>query len=239
VPALAAKPCGKPWWRRSEPVESRVLAQLLDLVFPPKCLGCERRGVALCIECRGDLPFLPPDVCYRCAARRGARGTCRGCRQLSPALSSVRAPFAYEGAARGAVLALKFRSGRYLVPLMADFLGQALGQRPVAADLVVPVPLAPRRLRQRGFNQASLLATEVAKVLGADVAEVLERAERPAQQTLGAAARLENLNGAIRCSQPNAVHGRQVILVDDVVTTSQLQPGALTIERHYARAAPA
>jgi ComF family protein len=151
---------------------------------------------------------------------RGPRGVCRGCRRLSPALSGVRAAFAYEGAARTAVLTLKFKSGRYLAPLMGELLREELDVRPLHADVVVPVPLAAGRLRQRGFNQALLLANEVAwAVHGSVRAEALRRHDRPAQQTLRAAERLVNLDGAFRCEAPAEVQGHRVLLVDDVVTT--------------------
>jgi competence protein ComFC len=145
---------------------------------------------------------------------------CRGCRQLSPALSGVRAAFAYETAARAAVLTLKFKSGRYLAPMMGEFLRAELMRRPLQADIVVPVPLAQSRLRQRGFNQAQLLAAEVAvAVSGTIVEDALTRAERVAQQTLNAADRLVNLEGAFSCATANQIQGRRVLLVDDVVTT--------------------
>jgi ComF family protein len=151
---------------------------------------------------------------------RGPRGVCRGCRRLSPALNGIRAAFAYEGAARTAVLTLKFKSGRYLAPLMGEFLRAELAVRPLHVDLVVPVPLAPGRLRGRGFNQALLLASEVAEVVcGSVSAELLRRDERTAQQTLRAADRLLNLQGAVTCQEMDNVHGRRVLLVDDVVTT--------------------
>jgi ComF family protein len=145
---------------------------------------------------------------------------CRGCRRLSPALSGVRAAFAYDGAARAAVLTLKFKSGRYLAPLMGEFLRAELRRRPLQADVVVPVPLATARLRQRGFNQAQLLAAEVAEVVrGTVVANALSREERQAQQTLRAADRLVNLEGAFSCAATNEVQGRRILLIDDVVTT--------------------
>jgi ComF family protein len=151
---------------------------------------------------------------------RGPRGVCRGCRQLSPALSGVRAAFAYENAARAAVLTLKFRSGRYLAPLMGEFLRAELGRRPLQADVVVPVPLASARLRQRGFNQALLLAEQIAPaVRGVVAGNALQRHDRPAQQTLQAAERLVNLEGAFACDAATEVHGRRILLVDDVVTT--------------------
>ena len=84
----------------------------------------------------------------------------------------------------------------------------------------MPVPLAPGRLRQRGFNQASLLAEEVAAaVRGVIVAGALTRQERPAQSSLKAARRLLNLAGAFACPRPHDVDGTRVLVVDDVVTT--------------------
>jgi ComF family protein len=197
-----------------------ALRLVAEAVFPARCIGCGRRGVALCHRCRMELPYLPLAVCPRCAAVRGARGVCRGCRRLSPALTSVRAPFSYNGAARSAVLALKFKSGRYLAPLMGEFLREFLARRPLQADIVVPVPLAPGRLRQRGFNQAMLLAEEVgAAVRGVILADALTREERPAQSSLKAAGRLVNVAGAFACPTPQDVNGTRVLVVDDVVTT--------------------
>ena len=193
---------------------------LAEALFPSKCIGCQRRGTCLCAACREELPYLPSGVCRRCASLRGPRGVCRGCRRLSPALSGVRAAFAYDGAARAAVLTLKFKSGRYLAPLMGEFLRAELRRRPLQADVVVPVPLATARLRQRGFNQAQLLAAEVAAVVrGTVVANALAREERQAQQTLRAADRLVNLEGAFSCAATNEVQGRRILLIDDVVTT--------------------
>jgi ComF family protein len=130
----------------------------------------------------------------------------------------VRAPFAYAGAARTAVLNLKFRSGRYLVPLMGELLCTRLDA--VQFDLVVPVPLSSRRLRDRGFNQAALLAVHVADALQAELdCGVLARVERQSQRRLNATRRLVNLHGAFSFTGQTDVLGRRVLLVDDVVTT--------------------
>ena len=197
-----------------------ALRLVAETVFPARCIGCGWRGVALCRSCRAELPYLPTSVCRRCASVRGPRGVCRGCRRMSPTLTSVRAPFSYDGAARSAVLTLKFKSGRYLAPLMGELLREFLAERPLQADIVVPVPLAPGRLRQRGFNQASLLAEEVAAaVRGVILAGALTRQERPAQSSLKAARRLLNLAGAFACPTPHDVNGSRVLVVDDVVTT--------------------
>jgi len=143
---------------------------------------------------------------------------CRGCRRLSPHLNWVRAPFAYAGAARTAVLNLKFRSGRYLAPLMGNLLGAWLTGAEV--DVIVPVPLSPRRLRERGFSQALLLGEHVSSALHVPIAtDVLTRIDRPSQHTLTASKRLGNLAGAFTCQEPDQVRNARVLLVDDVVTT--------------------
>lgn len=187
---------------------------LLDELFPPRCIGCARRGLALCGPCRAELPYLPQGVCARCASHPGPHG-CRGCRRLSPALGWVRAPFAYAGAARTAVLTLKFRSGRYLTPLMGELLCDRLSE--LQFDTVVPVPLSPERQRLRGFNQASLLAEHVSVRLNAPLMTALSRADRPSQRSLGESGRLSNLRGAFTCCRD--VGGERILLVDDVVTT--------------------
>jgi ComF family protein len=193
---------------------------LLEQIFPSRCIVCARRGTALCRRCRDRLPYMPTGVCRRCATILAPRGACRGCRNLSPALNRVWAALAYDGPARRAVVTLKFRGGRYLVETMGDLMRDAVRLRPVQADLVVPVPLAPRRLRARGFNQAELLARELMPVVGgALTVDLLRRVDRPPQQTLAATERLTNLRGTFACTQPGSVRGRTVLLVDDVITT--------------------
>jgi ComF family protein len=197
-----------------------VLDALWDRLFPARCIGCGRRGQALCAPCRHELPLLSRSVCARCATTRPQRGVCRGCRQLSPQLTSIRAICAYQGAARKAVHTLKFRSGRYLAPLIGELMRDELARRPLRADLLVPVPMARDRMRDRGYNQAELLAHELAPGIGAPVVSgVLERASRMPQHTLGASERHDNLQGAITCVAPAEVIGRRILVIDDVCTT--------------------
>lgn len=196
-----------------------MLASLLEVLFPARCVGCARRGEALCPSCRESLPYLPLSACQRCASVPAGRGRCRPCRFLPRELASIRAVCAYEGAARRAVHALKFRSARYLAPALGALMAQTACRRPLSADVVVPVPLAPGRLRQRGYNQAELLAAAVVPAVGGQLAVVLTRKQRPAQQTLNAAERRSNLKGAVHCPRADLVAGQRILLVDDVVTT--------------------
>lgn len=197
-----------------------MLDALWGTLFPARCLGCSRRGTVLCLECAGSVPYLPAGACLRCATPPPRGRTCYACRRLSPALVNVRAVCIYEGVARTAVHTLKFRSGRYVAPVLGRLLRENLARQPLRADLVVPVPMPSRRLRERGYNQARLLAEQVVEQVGGTLAPgLLEKDDRPPQRTLAAAERLANLRGAIRCTDPARVAGRRVLLTDDVMTT--------------------
>jgi len=116
------------------------------------------------------------------------------------------------------VHSFKFRGGRNLAPLLGEMVRQHLEQRPLRAELVVPVPLAPRRHKERGYNQAQLLAEQILPAIGGVLADdALVRDDRPAQKTLDAAQRLVNLQGAIRSN--GHVEGKRIVLIDDVATT--------------------
>lgn len=109
--------------------------------------------------------------------------------------------------------------GDYLGSLLAESLRRGLGTEGVTTDLVVPLPLHPRRERERGFNQAAVLATPVARVLGAPVLAALERTtETRSQVGLGFEARRRNVRQAFRCVAHD-LNGLHVLLIDDVVTT--------------------
>jgi competence protein ComFC len=194
-----------------------VLRALAELLFPARCVGCQRSGSVLCARCRRDLKYLD-GVCHRCALpRRGWSSDCRGCARLSAALRSLRAVCAYEGAARSAVHALKYRGGRLLAESMGELMRDALRQRPLMAELVVPVPMSSRRRKERGYNHSLLLALQVAPSVGGVVAAVLERQHRQTQQGLSAAARASNIAGTVRARQQ--LHGERVLVIDDVATT--------------------
>jgi ComF family protein len=105
---------------------------------------------------------------------------------------------------------------------MGELLRDALTLRPVTVDLVMPVPLAPARLRERGFNQAALLAAEVVGSVGAELrCDGLVREARPPQSRLSGEARRLNVRGSISMASDvsGRIAGRRVLLVDDVVTT--------------------
>jgi ComF family protein len=208
------------------------LRVLLDGVFPPHCEACERpvplgHGSCLCAPCRAAMAPPPEPLCSRCGAPLGASrpsDQCYRCLRHAPAFSAARAAALYLASDTGlnplaaAVKALKYRRRRVL----ADALGVLLAERyPFADDAVlVPVPLHRARLRERGFNQAVLLARALGRCRGLPVAPrcLVRTRVTGAQARLTASERRRNLKGAfaLRSSLPAT---RSIVLVDDVLTT--------------------
>jgi ComF family protein len=148
---------------------------------------------------------------------------CGGCRLDPPEFSYARAATRYEDVVREALHAFKFRGRRGLAAPLGDLLVDALSEGLPAGvpDLILPVPLHPRRERERGFNQARLLAGRVGRAWGRPVrADVLARSRATTSQTdLDGVARRANVRGAFRVRRPELIAGRHVVLVDDILTT--------------------
>jgi ComF family protein len=186
----------------------------LDLLLPPACAGCGRFGDLICAACSAsfraasapDDRFAAPDAGI----------------VIGDALAMAVAAFAHTAQLRRAMQRLKYGgSGRVALPLARaaapalEALVQVCGPLPL-----VPVPVHAGRLRQRGYNQAALLAAALSIEVGLPVLDILERPRATARQHgLGKAARLHNLRGAFAL-RDGAATPRHLILVDDILTTS-------------------
>lgn len=193
------------------------------LLFPPRCQLCGAPGVArrdLCAGCHGDLPWLGA-ACVHCAAPLPATGhTCGDCQRRPPRFDRVLAPFRYGPPLDHLVQRLKFHqdlaAGRLLGELMAE---RVLADRIPLPDCLLPVPLHPTRLAERGFNQALEIGRPIRKALGIPIAPRLVRRVKATatQSLLPAARRAGNLRGAFAVAGgPVPEH---VAILDDVLTT--------------------
>ena len=201
-----------------------LLSDLVSLFWPRTCAACgEKCEGQVCESCAAAVSARLPDLC--CAvcgktilASDGAAGTasptCAGCRARHPAFDAARSAVDYDGPAKAVAKALKYHKCMGLAPWMAEWMhGCAMA----------PVPLHYFREVGRGYNQAALLARALARRLGADMAEkALRRTRWTGTQTkLDAAARRRNMVGAfaLRPGFADAVPGKRILLVDDVMTT--------------------
>ena len=201
---------------------SRLGQIALDLIYPPRCAICSRGGSMLCSACEASLPRPLPPRCPRCWLPRFESTRCRHCDEKPLSLNAVRAAYRYEKEARRLVHALKYRDQSALAPIMAGSMGLIARDEGLAADVILPVPLTAARQRQRGYNQASLLAKEVARALNTPILPRALRRTRsspPQAQTASAEQRRRNVEGAFRVSRTELVAGKRVLLVDDVITT--------------------
>ena len=200
-------------------VLSKVARSALDLLFPLSCAVCGREGRYLCPGCEARLPRLLEPYCRRCADPN-EEGVCDWCRSRPPAFDGVRAPYLMEDAVREMVHHFKYRNLRAAAPELGCLLASYLEAEPTRAEVLVPVPLHPRRERERGYNQAELLAHELSRLTGLPMESHAVRRTRntPPQVSMrGHDDRGRAVRGAFECV--GDVAGRRVLLIDDVVTS--------------------
>ncbi|MCK2095400.1 ComF family protein [Thauera aromatica] len=198
-----------------------LLSRLADFALPQECFVCgdEAGGEALCTACAATLPRRPGTACPQCALPALGAGPCGACLRAGSAYDATRALYDFAFPVDAMVHALKYRHRLALSRFFAAELAAGAGDFGVDADLVLPMPLHPRRLAERGFNQAVELARPFARMRGLPLALTLVGKVRnvPAQAGLGREARLRNPRAAFECRA--RVDGRRVIVVDDVMTT--------------------
>lgn len=203
---------------------------LLELFLPRACLGCRDRippedGQGLvCGRCRTLLRSPPPPRCPRCDLPLGTGAppgeTCLECCEWPPILASARAAVVMEPPADALVHALKYGGWRSLGEMMGSRMASVsvpFQGKPVA----VFVPTTEQRRRERGYNQAEVLARVVARLWGVPLVEALERPVGRTQVRLSPQERRSNVLGSftLRPGLDSLIRGREVILIDDVLTT--------------------
>ena len=191
----------------------RAIAEaILELLYPTraKCLGCgDERGCDepfLCEECRN---LLRPVQILTVRNEWKERG-----------LESAAFVYYYGRPIKGLIRSFKFHSVRILAGSMAQDMAELIKEKAAGdCDMMIPVPLHPARLRERGFNQAEVLARALAEKCGMEMrTDILDRIRRTKQQAkLSGIRRMGNTEGAFRAKKD--LTGRRVLLVDDVVTT--------------------
>jgi len=205
----------------------------LDLLFPRWCVGCGKEGSYICDDCRRNLPFISPPVCPYCGRPLGHETQCRGCDNTPAEIDGIRAPFIFDGVIRRAVHELKYRNLRMLAPAMAGLLNDYLTENPLPGDVVVPVPLHRKRLRERGYNQSALLAGELGRLRELPVIEncLVRRSYTPPQaRSAGVGERQKNVENAFACLD-SRLKNKKVVLIDDVSTSgATLNAGAKALK---------
>lgn len=203
------------------PQLSIIKRAALDLFFPQRCLGCGEEGILLCRLCQRSMLRIMPPVCPRCGKPQPSGILCPVCIGRQTAIDGIRSPFKFHGVMREAVHQFKYRNLRSLAGPLAGLLKDYIEANPLPGDTLAPVPLHPLRFRERGYNQAYLLARELGKMIGLPViGDCLTRVKhsQPQVKTLSADERRRNVSLAFSCNDSRA-RDRKIILIDDVSTS--------------------
>ncbi len=206
------------------------LRALSSLFYPPLCVVCSSSidgREYLCEDCRGRAPRIKPPFCTKCSEPFSGAITqtfsCANCEHRILHFDAAVAAYRSRGLVRKLVHDFKYGHQRHLRHPLAAWLREAMhdprldGRR---FDLIVPVPLHPTRERERGFNQATLLAELLAQHVSVPVSAALERIRYTITQTAyDRAERMENLRDAFRLRKKADVRELRVLLIDDVLTT--------------------
>jgi len=224
--------------RRLAPLRSG-LAEARDavasIVFPAACRVCERlltraSRIPICDNCLGSFAPLPEKICVTCGRpleayplREGEVLLCPACKTGQYEFDRARSYAIYEGALIRAIVLLKFEEmtplGHWFGERLAELVRR--GEEELAADVVVPVPLHRQRQRERGYNQADLIARPLARRLGLPCRPVLlvRTKPRPDKLHLSLEERWSSVRGAFAAKPGSRVDNLRVLLVDDVMTT--------------------
>ena len=191
-----------------------------DLLFPPKCGGCQTLGNLWCETCRAAVKPIEPPWCEKCGEPFTTSGLCANCRTYPLQIEKIRSVALFDGVLREAIHRFKYERLAGLAEPFGEMLAAYWRAGQLAADWLLPVPLHPSRERDRGYNQSELLARSLARRVEVPVSSKgLRRTRATAvQMTLNAAQRRENVADAFAYVE-GRLRGAHVIVIDDVCTT--------------------
>lgn len=197
---------------------------VLDILYPEFCLNCGKYGQVLCTECFLSMELSQTDTCFFCGRISKEGRICPSCKRSNDFLIEK---MVWAGSYKDKVLKEALHEFKYSgVFAVGEILGEVLCRRLVKwlnhGDnlVVVPIPLHINKFKKRGFNQSELLARAISRRFNLEGGLALSRIrETQTQVGLSRGDRQKNLDGAIICSDPELIIGRNILLIDDVVTT--------------------
>ena len=175
----------------------------------------------LCSSCCDSLPRIMPPFCPQCGKPQASGILCPGCVSWQAEIDGIRSPFRFDGLMRQTVHQLKYKNLRALAKPLAKLLNDFLVINPLPGKVLVPVPLHPRRLRERGHNQSHLLAEELSSLINLPVIDdclIRKRHTPPQARTATVEERRNNVANAFTCVK-DRLQDKQVLLIDDVSTS--------------------
>jgi ComF family protein len=209
----------------------RFRSTLFQFLLPPQCPCCEKFSEegkpGFCSNCLSQIRWIEPPFCSICGipfiSREVETHPCGACVTHRKYFTIARALGAFEGSLQEAIHRWKYEGKTYLTPFFADWMAEGLNRHwePGSLDLLIPVPLHTRRLRERGFNQALLLVRELSRRTGIPYRKTILQKKKPTipQVNLSGVERGRALRGTFHVIGKEELSGLSVLLIDDVYTT--------------------
>lgn len=205
-------------------IAKELLLGLLDLLYPNEgCIVCNNRIVeddsCFCSRCLGGIPFIGDSHCKLCG-KASKEEICSDCQYDKRYFDQGFSVVEYKGAVPELIYKFKYKGQRWL----SESLGKMMAQKvdvSLNIDAIIPVPLHTRKLKERGFNQAELLAREISDRINKPMLKegLLRVRDTKTQNTLSLSQRKANLIGAFHMNEKIDVQGLEILLVDDIFTT--------------------
>lgn len=199
----------------------QLLWQAADWVFPPECAGgCGRVGVRWCEACQAQVHLVTGPICPYCGDPRPDPTPCKDCSDLLPSYKAMRSYGIFEGTLREALHRLKYQRDIGLGEPLSKHLVELYNQLKWDIDIVVPIPLGIKRLKERGYNQSAMLARPFSFAMNKPYrpAALQRNRETRSQVGLSAQERRANVENSFLASREE-VEGKIVLIIDDVTTT--------------------
>lgn len=198
----------------------RLMWEALDWLYPPTCGGCGQQGIRWCESCAVATCELQPPICPICGDFEGTNGICPRCHAFRPYFECLRSFTVYKGPVREAVHRLKYERYTAMAEIFSRSMITSLEKLNWSLDIVTSVPLGLVRFKERGYNQANLLARPIGLWFKLPLlTNALKRTrETPSQVGLTAVERRDNMVDAFKANG-KLVAGKNVLVVDDVATS--------------------
>jgi len=203
------------------PQLTKVKGIVVDFFFPQWCVGCGKEGAFICQKCQRSLSRIMPPLCPRCGKPQFSGILCSSCVSWQAEIDGIRSPFQFDGVIRQAIYHLKYKNLRALATPLAKLLNDYLVTNPIPGEVLMPVPLHHKRLRERGYNQSILLAHKLGKLTNLSVVDdylIRERHSPPQARASTVNERRSNVAHAFTC-RDHRLENKQVLLIDDVSTS--------------------
>jgi ComF family protein len=192
----------------------------LDWVFPPNCGGCGKLGIRWCPDCNQKTRKIESPICHICGQQISKGDVCHSCKKQTPSFEALRSWAVFEGPIRECLHKLKYRGNLALGEAMSRPLIDLQQHMKWDINMVIPVPLGEARYKERGYNQASLLAKPLALKLQVSNPSkaLIRKRETPSQVNLNREQRKTNVADAFK-ADPDQVFRKSILVIDDVTTS--------------------